>query len=392
MFLNKFLITFADVMSTAGPARGHICFIASVHPHAFEPRLFHREAASLVRAGYAVTLIVGHDRSGVVDGVDIIALDVPSNRWWRTTGHALKVFRLALATRAAAYHFHSPEFIPWALLLRALGKPVIYDAHEAYRDKVATRTHVPKLFRAPIGRVINLMERLASHLLSHVFAADSHVAAQFRSDLVTVLANYPVLSQVRAAVAGAPGRATDGRTVVAYVGDLTRERGITQMLDAMDLLHREAIQLRLLGRWERQDDADRAAGMANVHYGGFVPMVEVFRELAAAHVGLVVLQPVPAYRYAGENTNKLFEYLALGLAVVASDFPNLRRFVADAGTGYCVDPASAADLAAAVRHLHEHPEERAAMGERGRRAVEERWNWEAEQQKLLDVYARLLPA
>ena len=188
-------------MSTPGPSRGHVCFIASVHPYAFEPRLFHREAASLVRAGYQVTLIIGHDHSGTVDGVNIIAMDVPANRWWRATGHAWKALRLALATRAQVYHVHSPEFIPWALILRALGKPVIYDAHEAYRDKLATRTYVPRLLRTFVGRAINLLERVASHLLSHVFAADGHVAAQFRPGLATVLANYPVLSQVHAAVA-----------------------------------------------------------------------------------------------------------------------------------------------------------------------------------------------
>lgn len=367
-----------------------VCFIASAHPFPFEPRIFHREARTLAEAGYDVTLIVGHDRTEVVDGVRVIGLCVPRRRLWRATVHSWRAFRLALRTRAQVYHFHNPEFIPFALLLRAAGKWVIYDAHEAYRDKLATREYLPRPLRRLVGLGVALLERLGARCFSHVIAADRYVAAQFRPGDVTVIANYPILAMVRSATEGLPPRVESGRTVAVYIGDLSRERGVMQMLQAMERLQGLDIELRLLGRWERAEDEHLAASVPGVRYLGFVPLAQVFRELWVAHVGLVVLQPVPAYRYAGENTNKLFEYMAAGLAVIGSGFDNLRPFIEGAGTGLCVAPESPDAIADALRRLHERPTERAAMGARGRAAVEATWNWETEGRKLLALYARLL--
>ena len=50
-----------------------VCILTSVHPP-FDTRIFHKQAKSLVKSGYDVTLIVQHDRNEVVDGVKIAAL------------------------------------------------------------------------------------------------------------------------------------------------------------------------------------------------------------------------------------------------------------------------------------------------------------------------------
>ena len=74
-----------------------VCILTTVHPP-FDTRIFHKEAETLASAGYAVTLIVQHDRDEVVSGVRIKTLPKPRNRFTRIFGLAWRAFRLALAS------------------------------------------------------------------------------------------------------------------------------------------------------------------------------------------------------------------------------------------------------------------------------------------------------
>jgi len=87
--------------------------------------------------------------------------------------------------------------------------------------------------------------------------------------------------------------------------------------------------------------------------------------------------------------NKLFEYMASGKPVVASNFPEMRRIIEEGRCGLLVDPTDPGDIARAVLYLLEHPQEAEEMGRRGRKLVEERYNWEDMEKALGEVYARL---
>ena len=91
--------------------------------------------------------------------------------------------------------------------------------------------------------------------------------------------------------------------------------------------------------------------------------------------------------------NKLFEALAAGVPVIASDFAGIRRIVVDdldGPLGELCDPTDPASIGRAiVRLLSLSPEARAGLAERCRRAARERWNWETESAKLVQLYAEL---
>lgn len=87
---------------------------------------------------------------------------------------------------------------------------------------------------------------------------------------------------------------------------------------------------------------------------------------------------------------KLFEYMAAGLPVIASNFPLWKEIVEGNECGLTVDPLNPKEIAETIEYLVKHPEERKRMGENGKRAVKEKYNWEQEAKKLLAVYERLL--
>ncbi|HET8777902.1 MAG TPA: glycosyltransferase, partial [Candidatus Limnocylindria bacterium] len=126
-----------------------------------------------------------------------------------------------------------------------------------------------------------------------------------------------------------------------------------------------------------------------VHVLPPVASSEVIDVAASADIGVSPIVPSCLnYRYS--LPNKLFQYMAAGLPVVASDFPQVREVVEGAGCGVVVDTRRPAEIARAINDVLADPDEARAMGERGRRAVQERFNWATSAQALLDVYRRLV--
>jgi glycosyltransferase involved in cell wall biosynthesis len=85
----------------------------------------------------------------------------------------------------------------------------------------------------------------------------------------------------------------------------------------------------------------------------------------------------------------MFEYMAAGVPVIASHFPLWRQIVEGNACGICVDPLDPQAIAGAIDYLATHPEDAERMGRNGQRAVAAKYNWNIEEQKLLDFYAAL---
>ena len=109
--------------------RTRVRHLTSVHPLG-DNRIFYRECKSLAEAGYDVALVVGHPPTGPVAGVPVIGVGRPRNRIDRATRIVWKVFRAALKERAQLYHLHDAELLWIGLLLKLVGRRVVYDVHE----------------------------------------------------------------------------------------------------------------------------------------------------------------------------------------------------------------------------------------------------------------------
>ncbi len=77
-------------------------------------------------------------------------------------------------------------------------------------------------------------------------------------------------------------------------------------------------------------------------------------------------------------SNKPFDYLACGLALLVSDRPDWRAMYVDRGVARYCDPLSASSLAGELQWFLDHPAQRVAMGERGREKILSDWNYESQ--------------
>lgn len=362
--------------------------LSSVHPP-FDPRIFHKEASSLVEAGYHVVIVAPHTRDQEVEGVRVKAVPRPGSRVKRMLVTAWQVWRVGLSERAQLYHFHDPELLFAGLVLKVLGRRVIYDVHEDLPKTFQNKDYLPGTLRRWAGRVANLVEKMGASKFDAIVAATDDIAGNFRNcRTVATVRNYPRLSHLMAPA----NRDLNRRKFrCAYVGALSEPRGVSEMVDSMALLNDlEDVELILCGSFSPpafEFEVRQLDGFRRTDYRGWIDPLAVPNLLGEVDVGLVCIQPED--QYLTSLPTKLFEYMLAGLPVVASNFPFWREIVEANHCGICVDPQEPVEIAEAIRYLYRHPEARVEMGSNGRNAVLRQFNWESQSKVLLTLYAEL---
>ncbi|WP_436795762.1 glycosyltransferase family 4 protein [Actinospongicola halichondriae] len=366
-----------------------VLHLSSAHPP-FDTRIFHKECRTLAEAGYDVSLAVPGDEAGLHDGVRLIPVKKASNRRQRVITTQRHLWRIAMASDADILHFHDPDLLPLGLALSLRGRTVVYDSHEDVIKQLADRDWIPQVLRRPAQRVVGGIERMVVRHLAAIISAEPGAAGRFPKNKTVVVQNFPL----RREFDGLEGKQyRDRPPAVFYVGDITRTRGALQMVDAIGLLPEElGARFVLAGRINEpglRAELEESPGWERTEFMGFIGRDELRRHLANARVGIVVMQPTVQYRDATQPV-KLFEYLAAGLPVVASDFEAWRPFVLGPGAGVLVDPTSPAAIAEALEFVLRHADAAEAMGARGRTAVLGQWMWASQGAELTRLYDCLL--
>jgi len=374
-----------------------VCILTTVHPPV-DTRIFHKQAKTLVKAGYNVALIVQHDRNEVIDGIRIIALPRPRNRFARIFGLTWWAFWLALRQKADVYHFHDPELLPIGVLLRIFAKgKVIYDVHEDAPRQILSKYWIPKRWRNFVAWAVEKIENLAARFLTGIVAATPTIAERFLSKNrnTVVVQNFPILDEFKYDDACARKKDSKFRgrpKVVAYIGVIEVNRGIFEMVKAIEMVSfNQDVKLLLAGKFEPlrlKDEVEALPGWKNVEFLGWLDRQKVADVFSRSRAGLVLLHPEP--RYMVGYPVKLFEYMSAGLPVIASNFPLWKEIIEGNNCGITVEPLRPQEIAAAIEYLLARPELCEEMGRNGRKAVEESYNWEVESKKLLEFYKRIL--
>ncbi len=362
-----------------------VCHFTSVHP-AEDVRIFLKECTSLARAGFRTMLVATDCQNREVNGVTIHR--VPKSRggrFWRMFLTAFRVFKVARSLDADIYHFHDPELLPYGVLLCWAGKVVIYDVHENVAEDIKTKDWIPLYIRGGIARLFYLFENWAAKKLTYVVAATPSIRERFlRAGIPSIdINNYPILGEL--STIGAMNR-RDSK-YVCFVGCINERRGAVEMVKAIGLTD---CALCLAGDPPApmlQLVLEEEAGWGRVVHHGHLSRTEVSDLLSKCFAGLVVFHPGP--NHTDSQPNKLFEYMSAGLPVIASDFPGWRDIVMGRDCGLCVDPMDPEAIAGAITWLAGHPEEVHRLGENGKKAVAETYNWEAESAKLTTIYKEL---
>jgi glycosyltransferase involved in cell wall biosynthesis len=324
----------------------------------------------------------------------------------RVAGKVLRRFAIPLVIRAQRRGARSiaPEAdivhgmaylgIPIALDLgRRTGARTVYDARDIYVD-AANLARSPRWFRWLVGRAERGWARAADLVITVNDPYADVMARRWRIDRPVVVMNCSMRFDPKPEPDGRFQRAAgiDPATrIVLYQGGFSRDRGIEQLIAAIPLVPNAA--LILMGYGSREADlrarasSGEAAGRVFVLPG--VPPPELLAWVAAADVVAMPIQGT-TLNHRLTTPNKLFEAMAAGVPVVASDLPGMAPIVRATGVGRLVDPTDPGAIAGAIREiLDAPPEARRALRATALHAAHETFNWDAQAERLFGEYGRL---
>jgi glycosyltransferase involved in cell wall biosynthesis len=301
-------------------------------------------------------------------------------------------------TRAAApaadlYHGMAYMGIPVALALgRRHRAPVVYDARDIYVD-AGNLARLPRPVRALVGRWERGWARRAARVVTVNRPYAEVMAERWAVPLPLIVLNCsyrfnPPEPRERR-FHDVLGLSPETR-VVLYQGGFSRDRGIEQLIDAIPSVP-DAV-LVLLGYGNLQSALERRAAdpstAGRVRILPAVPPEELLKWVASADVVAMPIQP-STLNHRLTTPNKLFEAMAAGVPVVASDLPGMADIVRETGAGLVVDPTDPGAISAALREVLVSEANRQAMGARALAAAHATYNWERQLELLLDEYGRL---
>lgn len=358
-------------------------------------RLRHRRSGSASSASPGGVLTPArHSDPGVVDRVQRAF-----NAAVRLAAIGLTVRSQRIATGRVAptsdlVHAMAYMGIPVGLSLgRRDRAPVVYDARDIYVD-AANIARMPPLARRQFARVERRWARQASRVVTVNEPYAEVMAERFgvTAPLVVMNCSYRQVSP-----GPRPTRLRDRLglgpdvPIVLYHGGLTRDRGIEQLIESLPAIPTAILVLLGYGALQAELEA-RAADPAldsRLAVLPAVPPTELLDWVGSADVVAMPIQPT-TLNHRLTTPNKLFEAMAAGVPVMASDLPGMAGIVRETGCGVLVDPTDPGAIAAVIGGLLALPNaDRWAIGRRGLEAHLARYNWEAQVGSLLDEYGRL---
>lgn len=372
----------------------HVVIVAPVHKWD-DVRVFHKQANSLKRAGYKVTLMARVKNKKTINGISI----VPAGN--ATRFRALRFFMLpkvaikALRYKGDIYHLHNPDTIVVGLILWFFRKKIIYDTHEDFTERLKIRKWIPSFLRKPLIYMVRVGEKIISSLSDLSVATQADVLSRLRGKRL-LIGNLPLLSTEQTALVD---RITESRPAqdaisalhlrAIYIGSINSSRGLFEMLDALQEVNQSfSVRLWLAGQVDASDlrDASVHPSWQYVDFLDALPQPEAFAYVKLADVGLIVLRNEGGHDKI--DPNKIYEYMRFGIPFIASNFSEWERKLGSVDAGFFITPSSNA-LAKCLIYCCENRYSLKDLGQRGSRFIYSN-NWDKAFKALEAEYKRIL--
>lgn len=371
-----------------------IFMFSSVHVWS-DTRIFFKEAVTLANNGFIIDFhaIEGptiYDRSHA--NLCVHTLSQSENKKSARPKRWRHLYKKALDSDASYYHFHDFELLFVANMIKKR-KPncfIIYDMHENFPAMIKTKDWIPKFIRQPLSKILALLEKKwMANVDAVVFAETSYKEHYeqvniYKCDILNLpVWQEPIITKKR-----------ESFTFV-YVGDLVRDRGVFEMLKLIKNLKMRGytnVYLKLIGPMHSsiKDEVfdfiivNELVDMIKMY--GRIPYTDIWKHYASAHVGLCLLYPIPNYMHS--LATKLFEYMAAGLPILATNIPDWKKLIEETDTGLTTNIQDMQDVTNQAEKMMQNHALRENFSDKGRKAFNSRYNWQTEERKLVSLYHR----
>jgi len=372
-----------------------VAIVTSIHPD-FDSRVW-KHAKGLARAGYDVKFVCPWKiKSGSqYDGVHFHTFERVTNRGLRLFQIPGRIFaRLwPLLRHVQLVHFHDIDILPWMTLL-SFFKPVVYDVHENYPEEMMVREWIPKPFRHVLRFGVYWVQLFCSMKIRNVVLVAPSYDSGFTSDYLRRIyfRNLATLELMKQVASDYFSR----RPSVIFTGSQYPNNGTLLYLDIAEICKQSMPDLPfyLTDRFASSTFRARVLGLieerqlTNIQLLPNVKPHELMQMLNRATVAVSPSLRVPQ-QIKGFHT-KLYEYMAAGLPIVASDLPHESELITRNNCGILARPEEPERFAQAILTLARNREHAFQLGKNGQTAFTTYYSWESELPKLLDFYDHIL--
>ncbi|MHA2335456.1 MAG: glycosyltransferase family 4 protein [Candidatus Hodarchaeales archaeon] len=285
-------------------------------------------------------------------------------------------------------HCHDLNALPPGFIIKKKGMNLVYDSHDLF----------PHMLSAVYGKIgyycFAALEKLMFKRVDHVLTANEgfgRILERNYGKKPTIILNLPPKKtfEIISKFVVKPKNGQK-RPVITYMGNIVYNRGYEELVEAAIILNRREVDVEFLiiGTGPLKEKIERLVvnkGISHMfRFTGKLPYLEAMKNTARADIGLILFQPDPN-NWLGVP-NKLFEYMACGVPVLASNFPLLREFIKTEDIGVVVNPLKPEMIAKALLLMLTRPEKLDIMRENGIQAFNERYNWHHMVSRMLSVY------
>lgn len=366
----------------------NITHLTSAHTR-YDTRIFLKMCISLsTNKNFSINFIVADGKGDEVNNnVKIIDVGAKAGgRISRMTKTVKKIFQKAVELDSDIYHLHDPELIPIGLKLKKLGKKVIFDSHEDVGKDITSKDWIPYVIRKLVSIIYNSYEKYACKKFDYIVTATPYIKDKFlnvNKNSIDIN-NFPILGELSNDIPW-----NEKKDEICYVGGIAQIRGIKEVVKAMEFT--TEAKLNLVGVFNEkalEKEIKSYNGWQNVNEHGFLGRDEVSNVMSYSKAGLVTFYPLP--NHIDAQPNKMFEYMSAGLPIITSNFPLWKDIVEGNNCGICLNPFEPKEIAQAIKYIISHAKEAEQMGQNGKNAVIEKYNWQVEEKKLFKVYEELI--
>ena len=373
-----------------------ICHVTSQHEWN-DDRIYQRACVGLAAMGYDLSLIATHEgkEEFISQGVRIIPLTNRPKNFKRRILSSYEAMKKIKKMNVDIIHFHDPDLLPFMLLLSFSRKGIIYDIHENYISRIQEKKNWPLFFRKFLSGCFRGFETFCINRFSGFTVTTTTMGNMFKhaKKPFCVTSNVPYLSVLPKDL---HLNEKNNYPSVYISGSHSRARNCIEIIEAIPTVAAAVPGIRFIfaGKYVPEDFkktmadlADQKGVASNLVLEGNLPWLENFNRTSTMHVGLVFYQDNLNNRVT--IPNRLFEYMAAGCAVIGEYFPEVQQVIHDANCGWVVNSSNPSEIAAAVIDAFADPQRLKLFSSNARKAVEEKYNYENELDRLIAYYKKI---
>ena len=360
----------------------HICYLTGLYGR-YDSLIFVRQGISMAKAGHKVSIVVCDDKPDEKkEGIDIYSTGfVAKTRMERFKNNKKTLIPIVDRLDADIYQISDPELIGMVRHFKKKGKVVVFNLREYYPDMMMRKTYIPKLFRKAASSYFRYLMRKNLPQYDAVFTVTSWVVdtlkEQFGLRNVYLLTNFPVVDK---SFCLTKEEYLERTNTILYEGTIYIESRQEIFFDALEKIPN--VNYLLAGRID-----EGYSGIKNHPYWNKVCFIDGFKseELKKFFSQSTISNTLRDFgHYDGSlGILKIFESMEAALPVILSDVPLYRAMVEKYHCGVLANPNDMGSVEKAIRFLVENKEEAYEMGQNGRKAVLEEFNWD-EQFKIYE--------